>query len=129
MTGLGLETSLVAPLALIALFVFHIQGSGSLGRVDVTTHLWLAATGVVTATPLLLFATGARLIPLSTVGILQFIAPSVSFLLGVFLYREPFGPIRFASFVLIWLGLVIAVWEFARQNKRLPSRAMKIQPG
>ena len=120
LTGLGVETALLLPWAVATLLFYQFQGTGALGRLDVPGHLLLMASGVVTAVPLLLFATGARMIPLSTVGILQFIAPTTSLLLGVFLYKEPFGMVRFGGFVLIWLGLVLSVVEFMKKAKRPP---------
>jgi len=129
MTGLGVETTLLAPFAIGMLLLFHLDGSGALGRVDLSTHLWLAATGVVTAIPLLLFATGARLIPLSSVAILQFITPSVSLLLGVFVYREPFGALRLTSFILIWIGLALFLVNTTAKVSRPASPAPRLSSG
>jgi chloramphenicol-sensitive protein RarD len=70
-----------------------------------TTRLLLMAAGPITAIPLLLFAAGARKIPLSIVGLLQYMSPTLQFLLGVWLFHEAFTPDRLVGFVLIWLAL------------------------
>ncbi len=63
--------------------------------------------GVITAVPLLLFSSAARRIPLSLIGILQYIAPTLQFLLGVFVYREPFTTAKFIGFGIVWIALII----------------------
>jgi chloramphenicol-sensitive protein RarD len=78
--------------------------------------LLMAGSGVVTTVPLLLFATAVRLIPLSVVGILQFIAPTIQFLLGVFVYREPFSRAQLLGFSLVWLALAVFAVEGALHN-------------
>ena len=107
LTGLGLETLLLAPFAVAFLFWQHHTGAGALGRVSVTEHVLLVSAGVVTAVPLLLFAYGARRIRLSTLGLLQYIAPTVQFALGLWVFREPFSPERAAAFAFIWCGLAV----------------------
>jgi chloramphenicol-sensitive protein RarD len=77
-----------------------------------TASKWLvAAAGPITAVPLLLFAAGARRIPMSTLGLLQYIAPSLQLLLGVWLYGEPFGGARAAGFMAIWSALAVYTLE------------------
>ncbi len=105
--GLSLETLLLAPLAVGVLGWFTAQGQGVLAGEHSETLGWLIASGPVTALPLLLFAAGARRVPLSTMGILQYIAPSILVLLGVWLYGEPFAGPRALGFVLIWSALAI----------------------
>lgn len=107
LVGLGLETLLLAPFAVSFLFWRHHAGTGALGHASVGTHLFLLSAGVVTAVPLLLFAYGARRIRFSTLGLLQYIAPTVQFAVGVWIYREPFSPERAASFAFIWCGLAL----------------------
>lgn len=107
LTGLGLETLLLAPVALGFIFWRQETGLGALGHVNAVRHALLIGAGVVTAVPLLLFAYGARRIRLSTLGLLQYIAPTGQFALGVLLYHEPFSPERAASFALIWCGLAL----------------------
>ncbi|MBS0663878.1 MAG: EamA family transporter RarD [Verrucomicrobia bacterium] len=107
LTGLGLETLLLFPAALGFIVWQQWTGGGALGRVGPGQHVMLIAAGVVTAVPLLLFAFGARRIRLSTLGLLQYIAPTVQFCLGVLLYHEPFSRERAAAFALIWCGLAL----------------------
>jgi chloramphenicol-sensitive protein RarD len=105
-TGLGVETSLLAPFALAFCVVLAFRGRGTFG-VDPTDTLLLITTGLATATPLLFFARGARSISLSLLGILQFIGPSGQFLIGWLLYDEPLPALRFASFGMIWAAVVL----------------------
>lgn len=105
--GLTLETGLMTLPALVYLVYVEQQGSGALGHVGATQNLLLVFTGLVTALPLLLFGSAARQIPLTTIGILQYIAPTCQFLLGVFVYHEAFAPDRLIGFGLIWLALAI----------------------
>lgn len=125
--GLTLETSIMFLPALSLLLISEAQGVGSFGHLDWSTNLLLALTGVVTATPLLLFGAAARRIPLSTLGILQYIGPTCQFLIGVLLYHEPFSLDRLIGFGLIWLalGLYWAEGVWARR-KAAPAAA---QPG
>jgi chloramphenicol-sensitive protein RarD len=105
-SGLFVETVLVAPLALAWLGWLHHQGSLAFGGGGVTDWL-LPLTGVITAVPLMMFAVGARRLPLATVGFLQYIAPSLNFLVAVLLFREPFDTTQLVGFALIWLALAV----------------------
>jgi len=105
--GLSLETLLLAPFALAVLVWMSWSGQGALAHHDTSVLAWLVLAGPVTAIPLLLFAAGARRIPLSMMGILQYIAPSILVLLGAWLYDEPFAGPRVAGFALIWTALVV----------------------
>jgi len=109
--GTTLETGLVFLPALGFLILQEVQGVGAFGHTGGLTAILLALTGVVTATPLLLFAAGARLVPLSTMGILQYISPSLQFLSGIFLFGETFTPVKGVGFALIWLGLILYTIE------------------
>ncbi len=105
--GLSLETSLLSLPALAYLALLALDGSGSFGQAGPATSLLLIGAGVVTAFPLLMFAFAARHVTLSTVGILQYIAPTLQFLLGVFVYGEPFTSTRLVGFAAIWIALAI----------------------
>jgi chloramphenicol-sensitive protein RarD len=105
--GLTLETALVFPIALIYLAFVGFNGAGSFLREGLLTDLLLIGTGVVTSIPLLMFASAARQIPLTMIGVLQYIAPTLQFLIGVFLYHEPFDQSRLIGFSLVWLALII----------------------
>ncbi len=113
--GLTAETTLLAPAALLFLTWRWREGSGALGQVDSYTTAFILSTGVVTAIPLLLFAKGARGLRLTTLGLLQYLAPTCQFLLGWLAYREPLSPGRAWAFATIWLGLLLysldALWS------------------
>lgn len=107
MEGLTLETLLMLPAAGVYLAWQSSAGNNAFSGAPLSTQLLLAAAGPITAIPLLMFAAGARRIPMSLLGLLQYIAPSLQFLLGVALYHEPFGGARLAGFALIWGGLAL----------------------
>ncbi len=109
--GLALETLVLAPVAAVVLGWWAWQGQGALVQGTPVTVGWLLLAGPMTAVPLLLFAAGARLIPMSTLGILQYISPSLQFALGVWLFHEPFEPARLVGFVLIWAALLVYSME------------------
>jgi chloramphenicol-sensitive protein RarD len=117
--GLTLETALVFPLAMVYLSVLHFDGSGSFLHEGPVTDLLLVGTGIVTSIPLLMFASAARQIPLTMIGILQYVAPTIQFLIGVFLYHEPFDRSRLIGFGLVWLALVI-FWVENYLARRVP---------
>lgn len=119
--GLMLETSLLFIPATAYLIFAGVTGAGSFGQAGPTISILLALLGVVTAVPLLLFATGARSVPLSTMGLLQYIAPSLQFLIGVFIYGEPFTHERLIGFGIIWTALVIFTVEGFIARRRAKS--------
>lgn len=106
-TGLTVETLLLAPLAVGFLLWQHHTGAGALGRAPALTQALVLSAGVITAIPLLLFAYGAKRIRLSTLGLLQYFAPTGQFLLGIWVYHEAFSRSRMASFAFIWAGLIL----------------------
>ncbi len=118
--GLTLETLLLAPFAMGLLMWWAWHGQGALAQGDAATMGWLLLAGPLTAVPLLLFAAGARRIPLATMGVLQYISPSLQMLLGVWLYGEPFEAARAIGFYLIWLALVVysldSLWNGRKQR-------------
>jgi len=105
--ALGLESSILFVPAVGYLVWAQMHGAGSFLNTGVTVDALLVASGLVTALPLILFAYGAQRIPYSLVGILQYIAPSLQLLCGVFLYNEPFTPVQAQGFACIWLALGI----------------------
>jgi chloramphenicol-sensitive protein RarD len=107
MIGLTLETLIVAPVALGYILWLQTTGKGALGNIGLMGTVLLIGAGIVTTLPLLWFAQAANRIPLSTLGFIQYLSPTISLLLGVFIYREPFTRTHLVSFGLIWMALVV----------------------
>lgn len=105
--GLATETLLLAPFALAFLVWLGTQGAGAFGHSTPHVTALLLGSGLITALPLALFAFGARRIPLSTVGLVQYIGPTLQFLLGLWLYHEPFDVQRGIGFAFIWSALAV----------------------
>ena len=121
-TGLFIETSLLLPLALIYLIGVADTPSSHLLANPLTLNVLLMLAGVVTTVPLLLFTAGARLIRLSTLGFIQYLGPSIMFLLALFLYQEPVQPAKLLTFACIWsaLGIFSAEgWYQGARNARM----------
>lgn len=116
--GLTVETGVLFLPCLAFLLWAQAAGFGAFGRLGLRADLLMAGAGVVTTVPLLLFASAARQIPLSLVGLLQYIAPTMQFLLGVLVYHEPFTPQRAIGFAIVWLALVIFWVEGATRDNR-----------
>lgn len=125
LVGLTVETMLLTFPATIYLIVLDARGSGAFLRIDAATTILLMCAALVTAVPLLLYTTGARKIHFSTLGILQYIAPSSTFLLAVFVYAEPFRKTQLLTFVLIWSALGIYSFDLMRHHRL--QRRRKIQ--
>jgi chloramphenicol-sensitive protein RarD len=118
-TGLTVETLLLAPFAIAFLAWQHHTGAGALGRVDARTQVLVVSAGIITAIPLLLFAFAARRIRLSTLGLLQYIAPTVQLGLGIWVYHEPFSRARGLSFAFIWAALAIYTADNLLAQRRM----------
>ena len=116
--GLSIETLVLLPAAAFFLLLPDAGSSHAFGN-DLSLTLLLISAGPVTAIPLLMFAYGARRIPLSLVGLLQYIGPSIQLLLGVWLYHEPFAGAKLAGFALIWLGLALYSGEALLRGWRM----------
>jgi chloramphenicol-sensitive protein RarD len=130
LTGLAIETGFLLPAAIAYLFLTHIPGSPLLAP---TAHvsLLLGLSGIISTIPLLLFAGAARRLPYSTLGMLQFLAPTLQFLLAVFLYGEPFTPAHAIAFTAIWIALAIYVAALvsAARRERLPNEGEAVMLG
>jgi len=105
--GLSLETFLLFPIALGYLAWLSLHDENAFSHATLNCKFLLIAAGPITAVPLLLFAAGARRIPMSTLGLLQYLAPSLQLLLGVWLYDEPFGGQRLIGYAVIWSALAL----------------------
>jgi chloramphenicol-sensitive protein RarD len=109
--GLFFETTALLPFAILYLIFLRTNGSLMFGHVGPRLSMLLITTGIVTAVPLLWFGYATRHLPLTTVGFLQYLAPTGTFFLGVFLYHEPFTRGHLITFSLIWIALVIFTAE------------------
>jgi chloramphenicol-sensitive protein RarD len=107
MVGLTLETLIAAPFSLGYVLFLQIYGKGAIGNITLPETMMLLGAGIITAFPLLWFAQAANRIPLSTMGFLQYLSPTISLLLGVFIYRERFTHTHLISFGMIWVALVV----------------------
>ena len=107
--GLTLETGILFVPAVIYLGIAQANSTAAFLHSGVTADLLMIGAGVVTTIPLLLFASAAKQIPLSMIGILQYLAPTIQFLLGILVYKEPFDQSRLIGFGIVWLAL-IAFW-------------------
>jgi chloramphenicol-sensitive protein RarD len=116
--GLTLETALLTAPALGYLVAAEQAGTGAFLHGPGTLDLFLIGGGLVTIVPLLLFASAVRIVPLSTMGLLQFLSPTIQLVLALTLYHEPFGRSRAAGFVAVWLALVLFAVE---QTRRRPA--------
>ena len=119
LVGLTVETMILIPGAMACVLYWLATGSGSFAHSGPATDALLLGTGVVTAVPLLCFGQAARRLPLTTLGLLQYIAPSVQFLLAVWVRGEPFAASRAVSFALIWTALLIFSVESLVRTRRL----------
>jgi chloramphenicol-sensitive protein RarD len=116
--GLGVETAILTLPALAYLAYQQAQGQASFLNASLSTTLLLVLSGAVTVVPLLFFATAVRSIPLSTVGLLQYLAPTGQFLIGVLIYKEEFTQAHLVGYILIWLALIIFSVDTYRVNRR-----------
>lgn len=107
LAGLSVETLMIAPFALSALIYLHHHDSALFLNLNAATNLWLILGGLVTVVPLALFTAGARVLPMTSVGILFFITPSMQFMVGTLVLNEAMNPDKFIAFSIIWSGLIL----------------------
>jgi len=121
LTGLGVETLLIGLPAMIYLVYIESQHMGIIGNLPTYYWLRIMLSGALTAIPLLLYSEGTKRLPLSIIGFLQYIAPTISLFLGIFVFKEPFDVSSLIAFVFIWIGLAIFTREqiilFKTQNR------------
>ncbi|WP_273852863.1 EamA family transporter RarD [Guptibacillus spartinae] len=122
LTGLTIETLLITPFAFIYLFTVRSSVADALYIQNPVTFSLLLGAGIVTAVPLLLFASGANRISLSMIGFLQYIAPTLMLIQGVFLYGESFTSVHLVSFTLIWAALVLFTFARTKLFRRIEPR-------
>ncbi len=116
--GLTFETLILFLPATAILIYFEVKGIGSFGHVSFTKNVYLFLTGIVTSVPLLLFATAARRIELTSLGILQYIAPTLQFIIGLLVFREDFSRSRLVGFSFVWIALIIYTTNNILKNRR-----------
>ncbi|MCW8890274.1 MAG: EamA family transporter RarD, partial [Sedimenticola sp.] len=118
LVGLTLECLFLAPVALGYLWLLQLEGTLVFGTLNIGFDLLLLGSGLMTALPLILFTSASKRLRLGTVGLLQYLNPTVQFLLAVFLFNEPFSIPHMITFSLIWLGLIIFSLDSRNQMKR-----------
>lgn len=116
--SLFMETLCMTPFALIYAFYMEQNGMGVIGRIDTAAMMLLPVCGIVTSVPLLLFNIGVKEIPLYLLGILNYISPTISFILGLVYFHETLDVHRAVAFILIWIGIFFVITEKLRLLKR-----------
>lgn len=116
--GLTLETGIIFLPALAYLIWVERQGTGAFLHTDLTANLLMIGTGAVTAIPLWFFGTAARRVPLSVIGIMQYLAPTLQFLIGVLVYHESFGGTDLIGYGLVWLAVVIFMSDSLHASRK-----------
>jgi chloramphenicol-sensitive protein RarD len=116
--SLAVETLLLSPLAIAALYWLSAHGQTHFTSDGATSMLLLASTGIATAAPLTFFAAAARRLPLSLVGMLQYIAPTLQFIIAVVINHEPMPPSHWIGFAIIWLALAVLTTDALHNNRR-----------
>ncbi len=125
--GLSIETAAVFLPALGFLIFSEVNHNGAFGHISPLVTFLLVLSGVVTAIPLILFASGTPKVPMITIGILQYVAPTIQFLIGIFLFHEPFAHDQLIGFSIIWLALIIFTFEgLSTRRHSLKAAAVKI---
>lgn len=117
MGGLTIEAILLTPLALAWLWLQTAQGNGAFAAAGWQFDLLIAASGPITALPLILFVTGARRIRLTTVGLLQYVTPTCQFLIAVLVFDEPFDHAHLIVFLCIWMALALYTFDLIRRAR------------
>ncbi len=116
--SLTVETILLTPVATIYLVLLSLQGNNTFSSFGISHSLWLASAGIVTSLPLLLFGFAAIRVPLSRLGMLQYLSPTISFIVGLFVFNETMSAERLAGFVITWLALAILSYDVIRQRTK-----------
>jgi len=115
--GFFIEVLLLCIPATLYIIYLEARGEGHFYQTGLSDTALLLGCGLVTALPLMIFANGAKLLKMSTIGIMQYIVPTMVFLIAVFLFKEPFGTPQLIAFSLIWAGLVLYSWSLLRQSR------------
>lgn len=117
--GLAIETLFILPIAIVGYMYLMQTTDIAFSNVDLKTNLFLIGSGIVTALPLVLFAKGAQKIPLYLMGFIQFLSPTMSLVIGIFIFKEPFTMTELFTFSCIWLAVIIfSASKFIEARKR-----------
>jgi chloramphenicol-sensitive protein RarD len=116
--GLTIETAWLAPLAVAQLIALGFAGTLTMGTISPIHTILLLSCGAVTAIPLLLFAAASRRLPLAYMGLTQYVAPVMQFVVGVFVLQEDMPPARWVGFALVWVALVLLTWDMFAATRR-----------
>ncbi|HEX6165909.1 MAG TPA: EamA family transporter RarD [Acidimicrobiales bacterium] len=130
-TSLAVETLVLVPAALAGLVALEVTGEAAFLQGSVGRDVLLVGLGVVTAVPLLLFGTAARRIPLSLLGLLQYLTPTLQLLCGVVVFHEPMPPERLVGFVLVWVALAVLAADalgVGRRTAPVPAPVLEAAP-
>lgn len=119
LASLAIETAVVGPLAVAFLLAIAVTGHGTFTGHGPDHVLLLMSAGVVTAVPLLLFGAAANRVPLVTLGVLQYLAPTLQLLVGLAVRHEPFGTMRLVGFALVWVALAVFSSDLVRHHRRV----------
>lgn len=126
--GLTIESIILTVPALCIVYYYSATAAGSAFGQDWQMSVTIAFGGVATAVPLLLFAVAARRMDYSSIGFIQFIAPTIVFLLSIFVFGEEMQPIQLACFLLIWIALAIFVWDLLARRNAQAKLAARVEP-
>jgi chloramphenicol-sensitive protein RarD len=118
--GLAAETAILSPFAVGYLVWMGMRSQGAFLAGSLSDNILLPAGGVISVLPLIWFINSARRLRYATIGFLQFLAPTLQFLLAVFAFREPFSSVQLAGFACIWSGLALYAWDAAVRSRRAP---------
>ncbi len=121
--GMAVETATIAPIALAALVVLALHGDSTVTHQGPGYLVLVLLTGPLTAVPLLLFGAAATRIPMTTLGLLNYVAPIMQFIIGILVFHEQMSTMRWAGFGLVWLALTIFTWDSLARR-----RALRLEP-
>ena len=127
--GLTLETGILFLPALAYLSIVQTNSTAAFLHSGITSDLLMIGAGLVTTVPLLMFASAAKQIPLSMIGVLQYLAPTIQFLIGIFIYKEAFDQSRLIGFSIVWLALILFWIENYIANRVVVSRLPELREG
>ncbi|HYU84652.1 MAG TPA: EamA family transporter RarD [Kribbellaceae bacterium] len=126
--GMAIESAVMAPVALAVIVALGVRGEATVAQHGAWYAALLVLTGPVTALPLLLFGAAATRVSLTTLGLLQYVAPVMQLACGVMVFHEPMPPMRWAGFALVWLALAVLSWDGLAQRRRSVALAAATSP-